>query len=391
MRKLLDDVTVLDFSQSVAGPHAGVLLADFGANVITIEPPGGSQQRDLMQGSFRPNIMRNKRSLTVDLKSDEADEIIAELVESADILIHNYRPEVVQRLDIDYESVKAINEQVIYCSLTAYGETGPYKDRPGTDPLAQAMSGLMWNTGEPDRKPSRIGASLIDVATGVYTAYAAMAALWERKERGSGRKIETSLFDTAAAFMSNWYTYYSRTGEQPQRQGHAWEGYAPVGVHETADAPVYLSVLYDHLWERFCKALGREEWLDDPRFEEETDRIENREALTEEIEEEFSTYSREEVMELLLDAGIPASEVQTIAEAATDEHLRQRGTITSITDVDETEVLTSTAPFKLSDGEPSIDRNPPRPGEHNREVLSEMGFSDEEIERLRDEEVIRSE
>lgn len=384
----LEGVGVLDFSQSIAGPYAATMLADFGADVVGVEPPGGAGQRRMVKEAVRPNVMRNRRSIVLDLKSEGASEVVADLVEATDVVVHNYRPEVAERLGIDYDTLTRYNEGLVVCSVTGFGEGGPYSDRPATDPIAQAMSGLMWNTGEPDRKPSRVGASPVDIATGMYTAFAAMAALRHRDSTGVGQRVETSLFDTAAAFMGYWYTHYSRTGEQPGRQGDSWGGYAPVGIFETADDPVYLSVMYQHLWERFCEVIGREEWLEDPRFATDDDRTANREALTAAIESAFAEYGREELVDALVEAGVPAAELRTIAEAAADEHLRERGTVGSVEDTDGREVLVAAPPATLSATDPGVERPPPRTGEHTREVLRERGFDEAAIRSLLDRDVV---
>ena len=388
MNGALEGVTVLDFSQSIAGPYAATMLADFGADVVSVEPPGGAGQRRMVKEAARPNVMRNKRSLVLDLKSEGADGVVADLVEATDVVVHNYRPAVAERLGVDYDTLREHNPGLVVCSVTGFGESGPYSDRPATDPIAQAMSGLMWNTGNPDRKPSRVGASPVDVATGMYTAFAALAALRHRDRTGEGQRVETSLFDTAAAFMGYWYTHYSRTGDQPGRQGDSWGGYAPVGIYETADDPVYLSVMYQHLWERFCEVLDREAWLEDPRFATDDDRTANREALTAAIEAAFAEYGREELVDALVEAGIPASELKTVAEAAADEHLRERGTVERVEDTDGREVLTAAAPATLSATDPAVERGPPGTGEHTREVLRERGLDERAIRSLLDRGVV---
>ena len=382
MNGALEGVTVLDFSQSIAGPYAATMLADFGADVVSVEPPGGAGQRRMVKEAVRPNVMRNRRSLVLDLKAEGADGVVADLVEATDVVVHNYRPSVAERLGVDHDTLRGYNEGLVVCSVTGFGERGPYSDRPATDPIAQAMSGLMWNTGDPDRKPSRVGASPVDVATGMYTAFAAMAALRHRDRTGEGQRVETSLFDTAAAFMGYGYTHYSRTGEQPGRQGDSWGGYAPVGIFETADDPVYVSVMYQHLWERFCEVVGREEWLADPRFATDDDRTANREALTAAIEAAFAEHGREELVDALVEAGIPAGELRTIAEAAADEHLHERGTVERVEDTDGREVLTAAAPATLSATDPTVERAPPEAGEHTREVLRERGVPEETVRSL---------
>ena len=387
----LDDIHVLDFSQSLAAPYATMLLADFGAEVISLEPPEGGDQREILHGSFMPSGGRNKRSLAMDLKADGAEEGVGKLAEWADVVVHNYRPGTMKRLGCDYDSLRTYNENLVYVSVTGFGESGPYSDRPGFDPIAQAMSGLMWATGEPDRKPSRVGTSPIDYGTGLYAAFATMVALWRRQRTDDGGKIEVSLFETAAAFMGEWYTHYDRTGTQPQRQGHTWDGYAPTGLFQTADDLLYLSVPYDVIWERFCRAIDREEWLDDPRFESNEKRLANRDTLYESIEEAFAPYSRDELVQRLLDAGVPAAELQTVAEAARDSHLRARGIVTEGRDADGTALDVVRTPIHLDGSAPEIRVPAPSIGADTDDVLEEIGFDDAEISRLHADGVVGAE
>lgn len=386
--KPLEDITVLDLTQAVAGPCATSLLADFGASVVSIEPPGGGSEREYGGGSTMPNFGRNKRSLVLDLKTEEGTDVLHRLVEDTDVLVHNNRPGKMGDLGADYEALAEINPKLVYCSITGYGEDGPYRDRPGFDPLAQAMSGLMWTTGEPDRKPSRIGASTIDIGTGLYAAFAIWPALRHAERTGEGQKIEASLFDTAAAFMGHWYTQYDKTGVQPQRQGHSWELYAPSGIFETGTEPMYLSTPFQHLWERVCHAVDRSDWIDDPRFETVEARLKNRSELIDELEAEFRNYARDELVEQLLADGVPAAELQTVAEAATDEHLHERGTLTQIEDVDGEEVTATATPVVLSETPGSIERGPPALGEDSADVLAEFGFDDDTVETLVEREVV---
>lgn len=387
--KPLGGITVIDLTQAVAGPCATSLLADFGADVVSVEPPGGGSEREYGGGSTMPNFGRNKRSLVLDLKTAEGTDILHRLVEDADVLVHNNRPGKMADLGADYETLAEINPQLVYCSITGYGEDGPYRDRPGFDPLAQAMSGLMWTTGEPDRKPSRIGASTVDIGTGIYAAFAIWPALRHVRQTGEGQKIEASLFDTAAAFMGHWFTQYDKTGKQPQRQGHSWELYAPSGIFETGTDPIYLSTPFQHLWERVCHAIDRSDWIDDPRFETTEDRLKNRSELIAELESEFCDYARNELIDILLEAGVPAAELQTVAEAAKDEHLQQRGTLTQIEDVDGEEVTATATPVVLSETPGTIERGPPALGEDSKDILLEYGFDDETIDTLLEREVVR--
>lgn len=383
----LDDVTVVDVSQSAAAPYASQLLAEQGAEVIMVEPPSGGGQRRLSKGAFFPNLGRGKKSITVDLKAPESDHILAELLETADVFVHNYRVDSIERLGYDYESVREVNEQIVYCSVTGYGDSGPYRNRPSLDPLAQAASGLMSVTGEPDRKPSRIGASIVDLATGSLAAYAIVSALRHRDRTGEGQKVEASLLDTAAAYMGFWFTNYSRTGDVPTRLGHSFEAYAPVGAFTTEDGLVYLSVPYQPIWERFCTALDRESWIDDPRFATDDDRTEHREELYARIDEAFAEYATDDLVDVLLDADVPVSPVNDVAEASTDPHIRARETLQEVTDETGESVTVGTNPVKFE----TVDETPCElvaPGANTAEVLQSLGLTADDIEALAADDVV---
>jgi crotonobetainyl-CoA:carnitine CoA-transferase CaiB-like acyl-CoA transferase len=386
----LTDVTVLDLGQAIAAPSAAGLLADFGADVVSVEPPGGSSQREFAKGSPLANFDRNKRSIVLDLKTDRGTEALYRLVEVTDVVIHNNRPGKMGELGCDYNTLSKVNSELIYCSLTGYGESGPYKDRPGFDPLAQAVSGLMSMTGESDRKPSRIGASTIDIGTGIYAAYAIMMCLYKRKETGRGQKIETSLIDTAAMFMSQWYTYVSMGEKPPQRQGHTWDAYAPAGVFETETNPIYMSVPFQHLWVRLCKAVDRPDWIENPRYETKESRLQNRDDLHSELDDEFRSYSQSDLMDILLDANVPAAEVNTVEQALRDQHLQARGTIQTIEDSEGDDVRAVAPPIRLSEEPETLSSAPPELGEDSREVLRECGYDEDEIESLLAEGVIQT-
>lgn len=386
----LADLTVLDLSQGLAGPTAAALLGDFGAEVVSVEPPGGASQRSLVDGTMFPNVARNKRSIVLDLRAERGTAVFHRLLADADVLIHNNRPPVAERLGTDYETVSALEPELVYCSITGYGESGPYSDRPGIDPLAQAMSGLMWMTGEPDRKPSRVGAPTIDVGTGVYAAFAMFPAVRHAERTGEGQKVEASLLDTAAAFVGTWYTYYSKLGDVPGRQGHTWDAYAPAGVVETATGLLYLATPFDHLWERLCRAVDREDWLEDPRFATDDDRLANREALFAELDDEFRTLDRETAIRRLLAAGVPAAEVRTVPEAAADEQLCERGTVRRIEDADGNDRFATVSPLTLSETDPTVRRPLPGLGEHTRAILRHLGYDESAIEALHETGVVDS-
>lgn len=378
----LADVRVLDFSQAAAGPYGGALLASNGADVVMVEPPGGGTQRHYVGGAFFPNVGRDKRSVELDLKAEYATDIIKELARETDVLIHNYRPSTAERLGLDYRTLRSYNEGLIYCSLTGYGEEGPYSERPAYDPHAQAMSGLMANTGDPDEKPSRVGASVIDWGSGMFLAYAVMVALWNRERTSVGDRIEVSLLDTAAAYMGYWYTYFSKYGDTPPRMGHAYAPYAPYGVVETSDDPVYLAAPLQRQWENLCREFDREEWIADERFETPERRRNNRTAVFDALESLFESYSQSEVVDRLVSAQVPAAEVKSIPEAATDEHLRDRGTVFTIEDRDGDEVITADNPITFGSDATRSTHFLAGLGEHTEEILEQIDISSGVIDSL---------
>lgn len=377
----LERFTVLDLSQGLAGPTAGALLADAGADVVSIEPPDGGSQRRLAGGGTFPNVSRNKRSVAVDLKAERGRAVLHRLVAAADALLHNNPPGRAADLGCDYETLSDVNPALVYCSITGYGESGPYSDRPGIDSLAQAMSGLMDATGEPDRKPSRIGGGVIDTGTGIAAAFAIVTALHHAARTGEGQKVESALLDTAAAMMSGSYTSYSMTGEAPQRMGHSTAKYAPCGVFETATGPVYVAVPFQYVWERFCRAIDREAWLEDPRFESNQSRKEHREELHALIESAFADYRREELLDRLHDAFITAAEVKPVPDVVEDEHLHGRGTLREVEYDGETVVATG-PPVRFHGTPATTESVAPAVGEHTRAVLEANGFDAAEIDDL---------
>lgn len=385
----LDGFTVVDFSSGAAGPYGAGLLGMAGADVIKVEPPGGNPYRDIFKGAIFANVGQNKRSLILDLKSEESDDIIRALVAEADVTIHNFLASTAEKLGLDYDTLRRYNEQIVHCLVTGFGAEGEYKDRVAYDPIAQAMSGIMAATGEPDRKPSRIGTSMIDWSTGMYAAMAITFALLNRERTDSGEKLEVSLFDTAASFMGYHYTLYSLFGDAPQRSGHVTTGVAPYALIETATDPVYLAIAQDHQWDIFCEEFGREEWINDDRFETNATRDENREVLLEVIEEELCQYSQAEVIDRL-EGKVPVGELNEVHDVAYDEHLHDRGTLKEIPipAVDEREGVVQDIPISFQNAGKRAETFLSAPGEHSAEVLAELGYDDDAIASFEDADVI---
>jgi len=388
-------VDVLDLTQSIAGPACTQRLATLGADVVKVEPPGGDAFRDLVDGSmFATFNLDRKRSLAVDLKTDEGREIVQELARSADVIVESFRPGVAERFGIDYDSVRAENPSVVYTSVTGFGQDGPHADYPAYDPVIQAMSGLMSVIGYPDRPPVRIGASVIDCATGANAAFMTSAALHEVARTGEGTHVDVSMFDVAASWMSYWAADYLETGEVATRHGTSFGGLAPNDIfHAKDDEPFYLCAVNDMLYERTVRAVDREDLLAESRFETNEDRYEHRDALKTELESTFREYEREALVELLTDAGVPVGPRRDVAELVEDDpHVEARKMLVETYNrwTDEP-VETVRLPIRTTDWLPDLEGCPPALGEDTRDVLAELGYDETDVAQLLAEEVVLNE
>ncbi len=384
--KPFEGIDVLDLTQSIAGPVSTQFLASLGANVVKVEPPGGDTFRSLLDGDMFASVnLAGKRSVCLDFKTDEGREAAAQLAAEADVVVESFRPGVVERFGLDYDSVSEDNENVVYLSLTGFGQEGPYSEWPAYDPVLQAMSSLMSTIGYEDRPPVRIGASVVDWGTGTTAAFTLASALMNREVTGEGTYIDVNLYEVATAWMGYWIAHYSRTGNVATRSGQGFAGLAPNEVFHAADEePFYMAVVNDRLYERLCHAIDRPELADDDRFDTNGDRWENRAVLKEELQATFETYDREELCELLATSGVPAGPLRTVDEVVEeDPHAAARGLLVDSYNVlEEAPVTTVGPPFTTSDGRPDLGDRPPRQGEHTRAVLSELGYDDDQIERM---------
>ncbi len=392
--KPLDDLTVVDLTQSIAGPVCTQLLAEMGATVLKVEPPEGDTFRHIMNGNMFAPFNHGKQSLCVDLKTDGGHEVVTDLMDEVDVIVESFRPGVLETFDLDYESVRERNEDVIYCSLSGFGRTGPYRSYPGYDPCIQAVSGLMAITGYRDRPPIRIRASLIDCGTGANAAFAILAAVRQRDRGGDGTHIDISLFDVAVSWMSYWITNYDQTGELPERAGGNGIGSAPNGVFPTGDGHIYVAAISEAMYERLCSVLERPDLLEDERFRTIDDRLEHREALRDELVQVFEEYTSADLEGELLEAGIPAGAVQTVADLVEndDQAAARSSLVDSYNPETDESVVTAALPFRFSsaihDGEYSS--LPPAKGEHTEDVLAALSYSEREIEALRDAGAVSS-
>ncbi len=394
MKLLLEGVRVLDFTRVMAGPFATMLLGDLGADVIKIEPPGGDDTRGWgppwigSDSAYFMSANRNKRSIIIDLKKPESKEIIKKLVEKSDIVVENFRPGVAEQLGISYSQLSRINPKIIYCSISGFGQSGPYRDKPGYDLIALAMSGLMSITGEPDRPPVKFGVPIADLTTAIFAALSIVSALYWREKTGKGQYIDMALLDVQVLLLSHQAFNYFATGEEPQRMGSAHPNIVPYQAFETSDGYIVVTVGNEKLWEQFCKVIGRPDLLVDSKFKTNADRVINRRILIEELTKIFKSRTTDYWMEKLENAGIPAAPILTIGQILSSEHVKHRELVLEIDHSEAGRIKMLGTPFKLSETPGKVRTPPPTKGQHTYEILKELGYNDEEITALKNKHVV---
>lgn len=390
----LNGVRVLDVSQIMAGPFCSMLLGDMGADVIKIEPPPeGDQTRRAMALKMKGkdslgffNLNRNKRSFALDLKTPAAREVFYRLAQTADILVENYRPGVTQRLGIDYPTLNAINPRLIYASISGFGQTGPWAGRPGFDLIAQAMSGVMSATGQPDGPPTKSVVPVSDIGCALFTVYGILSAFIQRGQTGRGQYIDAALFEAAIAFSIWEISDFWGTGQVPRPLGTANRFSAPYQAVRAKDGWFVLGANSNRLWQNLCRLLERPDLAADARFATIPGRLQHRLVLIEEIEKSFAARNAGEWVELLLKAGIPAGPILNYAEALNSEQALVRQAVMEIDHPVEGRVKSIGFPVKLSETNQRVRRPPPLLGEHNEEILDELGISGQLRTQLRNTE-----
>jgi formyl-CoA transferase len=368
-----------------------MLLADLGADVIKIEPPGGGDQtRGSMGFKMKGpdsmgflNMNRNKRSVALNLKSEAGRAVLLRLVKDADILVENYRPGAMKRLGLGYDEVKALNPRLVYTSISGFGQTGPWADRPGFDLMAQAMSGVMSVTGYPGGPPVKAGVPVADIGCALFAIYATLAAYIGAKATGQGQYIDAALFDSALAFSVWDICDYWGTGKPPEPLGTANKMTAPYQAMAASDGYFVMGANNQKLWEKLCALMDRRELLEDPRFSTISLRLANRAALQEELERTFRQRPKDYWVEVLLAEGLPAGPILTYPEAFESEHGKARRMRMEIDHPIEGRVPNIGFAVKLSGTPQQVRRHPPLLGEHTSEVLGELGIGPEEQARLK--------
>jgi crotonobetainyl-CoA:carnitine CoA-transferase CaiB-like acyl-CoA transferase len=378
----LSGLRVLDLSQVMAGPFCCMLLGDMGADVIKVEPPGvGDQTRKSMgfrmKGEDSPGFLalnRNKRSITINLKTDAGRQVFYELAKTADILVENSRPGVAKKLGIDYPTLSAINPRLVYASISGFGQTGPWSQRPGFDLIAQAMSGVISAMGLPGGEPVKSGVPIGDLGAGLFAIYGILSAVIGREKSGRGQYIDTSLFDAALA-LSVWETTELwATGRSPQPLGTANRMSAPYQAFSGSDGRFVVGAANQRLWLRFCEVIGRPDLTADPRYLDNKDRVAHRETLARELAPIFLDRPASEWVDAFLTAGVPAGPINSYVEALDNDHARSRGAVIEIEHPVEGSFKALGFPVKMSGPGPKVRMPPPLLGEHTADVVGTLGL-----------------
>jgi formyl-CoA transferase len=354
-------------------------LGDLGADVIKLERPGvGDDTRTWGppfaggESAYYLCCNRNKRSVEIDLTNPAGVDLVRDLARLSDVLVENFKPGLMKRFGLDYQTLHQVNPRLVYCSVSAYGQDGPYRDRPGYDMVLSAVGGLMWITGEQDGKPCKVGVAITDVVTGVQASGAILASLYWRERSGRGQLIDCSLLDVQVAALANIASNYLVAGKEAQRWGTAHESIVPYQVFDAKDRPIAVAVANQKLWASFCRLVGRQEWIDDPRFVSNPKRVENREALLPLIAEVMARRTCDEWVDLLARGEIPCGPVNNMQSLFADPQVLHRRMVVEAPHPTIGTLRLTGVPIKYSDTPATIRRPPPLLGEHTDEVLEEL-------------------
>ncbi len=393
----LEGIRVIDLTRIVAGPYCSMVLGDLGAEIIKIEQPKtGDESRawgppwlEKSVSAYFVCLNRNKKSITLNLKHPEGIEVFKKLVQKSDVVLENFRPGTMDELGLGYEALREINPRIVYCDITGYGTTGPYKDKPGVDVIVSAIGGFMSITGEPSGRPVKAGVALTDVMTGLYAFGAISSALLQREKTGKGQQISMNLLAIQLATLINIGSNYLIGNIMPRRWGSAHPNIVPYEAHPTQDDYIIFAVVNQRMWNSFCRLLGMEDLENDPRFADNEKRIQNREALYAVIDQKLAAKTVDEWVPLFDEAGIPAGPINTLDRVFKDPQVLYTEQVQDVEHPQYGKVKVVGPPAQFSDSRIGIQGPPPILGEHSQEILTKiLGYSSEQVEAFQKQGVI---
>ena len=394
--KALDGIRVLDLTRALAGPFCTLMLGDNGADVIKVEIPGSGDDTRKWgppfigeESAYYLSINRNKRSLTLNLQDVQAQEVFMKLAQDIDVVVENFTPGVMGRFGLDYDAVKAVNPKVVYCSISGFGQDGPYRNRPAYDQIMQGVGGLMSITGEPDGEPQKIGIAVTDIGAGMWSAFAIMAALNHRGKTGEGQYIDISMLDAQVAWLTYQAAFFFANGEAPKRMGAAHPTLVPYQAFMCKDGKyINVAVGSERIWERFCQGMEREDLKDHPDYATNSVRVNNRGAMVSMLQEIFLTRPVAEWVKDLQAANVPCGPINDLADVFADPQVLARNMYLEMAHPTLGSIKQTGLPIKFSLTPGGLDRHPPLLGEHNQEILKSLGYSEADVQSLMAQSVI---
>ena len=396
-KPLLSDIRILDLSRILAGPYCTMVLGDLGAEVIKIEVPDkgddtrqwGPPFTEDGDSAYYLSVNRNKKSITLNLKTKEGQSILRKLISQSDIVIENFKVGTMTKWGLDYENLQKIRPGLIYCTITGFGYSGPYQELPGYDFIIQALGGLMSITGPTNGPPSKVGVAVIDIFAGLFASNAILAALLSRDTDGAGHRIDISLLDCGIAILANQASNYLVSGIPPARHGNAHPNIVPYEIFQAKDGYFAMGIGNDGQWKTFCQAFEHPEWSIDSRFRTNKDRVKNRVVLIELLNKKFSTSSLEKWLTVLTTIGIPVAPINQLDEVFADPQVIARQMKITLTDQQGTAIPQVGSPLKIPTAPPQYRYPPPKLGDSTEELLQQLaGFSRSEIQQLRERNII---
>lgn len=393
----LAGLRVLDLSRVLAGPFCALMLGDMGAEVVKVESPDGDDTRQWgppwLQGcapdgqwpgesAYYAACNRNKRGICLDLRTAAGQEVVRRLAAAADVVVENFKPGTMERWGLGYAALSQENPRLVYCNISGFGRTGPYAHLPGYDFVAQAMSGLMSITGEPPGEPQKLGVAIADLNTGMLAAYAILSALYGRQHSGRGQRVDASLLETGVFMLANVASAHLTTGQRPKRYGNAHASVVPYQVFNAADGALVIAVGNDRQFARVCEMLGCPELASDPRYATNPARLSNRDTLIPQLQQRFLAGKVSHWVDTCWAAGVPAGPINHVDQVFSDPQVLARGMVVEAEHPKAGPIKLVGTPVKLSETPAEVRRHPPMLGEHTREVLSELGYSPEQVQGL---------